>query len=148
MLSKNSFFKNYCILIDVFLPGAISLSNSMFSLFQMCFSQHSAAEFYFLFLFLLTTSPAFKRLGDTCSTCWNGCCLYRDQNNWKPDKYLTKEVLLSKQLPETEKSHCRWENDAWVRLTWFLTPWASTRVTWVSSALYRVGHDLQMSHWT
>lgn len=93
---KKRDFLNYCILIDVFLLGAISLSNSLFSLFQMCFSQHSGAEFYFLFLFLLTTSPAFKRLGDTCSTCWNGCCLYRDQNNWKPDKYLTEEVLFSK----------------------------------------------------
>lgn len=66
--------------------------------------------------------------GDTCFTCWNRCCLYKDQNNWKPGKCLT-ETLPSKELPETEKSHCRWGIDAWVRLTWFITPCASTRVT-------------------
>lgn len=96
----------------------------------MYFFWYSATESYFLFLFLLTSSPAFKRLGDTCSTCWNGCCLYRDQNNWKPDKCLIEEILPSKQLLETEitlQTRKWW----WVRLTWFITLWASTRETWV-----------------
>lgn len=49
----------------IFFLRVIFFFNTIFFVFNMSFSQSSAAELYILYLFLLVISSTFKTLGDT-----------------------------------------------------------------------------------
>lgn len=87
---------SYSVFLDVFLPGAISQSHYIFFTFKIYFSQPSATESYFFVSISLDHFSCLQEIGDTCSTWWNGRCHHKDQNNWRPDKCLTEEILPSK----------------------------------------------------